>query len=172
MSSPAQFIEDAIAAAKRAVQFDSDRQYEPAAYFYKVSAKLLFKAADLSEPDKAEALRSKAEEYNGRGDALDELTKEERKPDEEDLTKQRLQRCHFLLQQALDADMEGFKDTAVELYTKAIEYVTKHPELMHGELRELVIKALERAEDLKGEKGILKVSSTLAFLSLIASTHA
>lgn len=152
MSSPTQFIEDAVAAARRAVQFDADKKYEPAAYFYKVSAKLLYKAADLSEPEKAETLRRKAAEYNSRGDTLDDLRKEESKPDEEDLTKQRLQRCHFLLQQALDADQEGFKDTAVELYTKAIEYVTQHPELMHGELKELVIKALERAEDLKGKQ--------------------
>lgn len=154
MSSPTQFIEDAVAAAKRAVQFDSDRKFEPAAYFYKVAAKLLYKAADLSEPEKAEALRRKATEYHSRGDALDDLTKEERRPDEEDLTKQRLQRCHFLLQQALEADAEGFKDSAVELYTKAIEYVTQHPDLMHGELKELVIKALERAEDLKGNRGV------------------
>lgn len=150
MSSPTQFIEDAVAAARRAVQFDSNHQHEPAAYFYKVSAKLLFKAADLSEPDKGEALRKKATEYNSRATELDQLTKQEQQPDGEDLTKQRLQRCHFLLQQALDADTEGFKDTAVELYTKAIEYWTQHPELMHGELKELVIKALERAEDLKG----------------------
>lgn len=157
MSSPTQFIEDAVAAARRAVQFDADKKYEPAAYFYKVSAKLLYKAADLSEPEKGEALRRKAAEYNSRGDALDDLTKEESKPDEEDLTKQRLQRCHFLLQQALDADVEGFKDSAVELYTKAIEYVTQHPELMHGELKELVIKALERAEDLKGKRGKIEM---------------
>lgn len=150
MSSPTQFIEDAVAAARRAVQFDADKKHEPAAYFYKVSAKLLFKAAELSDPEKAEALRNKALEYNGRADALDELSKEENRPAGEDATQQRLQRCHFLLQQALDADMEGFKDSAVELYTKAIEYVTQHPELMHGELKELVMKALERAEELKG----------------------
>lgn len=150
MSSPIQFIEDAVAAAKRAVQFDSEGKQEPAAYFYRVSAKLLTRAAELSEPDKVETLHQKAIEYSNRAAVLEELAKEGAKPDVEDPMKQRLQRCHFLLQQALDADVEGLKDVAVDLYTNAIEYVTKHPELMRGELKELIMEALERAEHLKG----------------------
>lgn len=152
MSSPTQFIEDAVAAARRAVQFDSDGQYEPAAYFYQVAAKLLERAVPLSDPEKAEALHKKALEYNSRSKELDELRNAKNEVQAEDVTKQRLRRCHFLLQQALDADSAGLKDTAVDLYTKAIEYVTQHPELMQGELRELVLQALERAEDIKGIK--------------------
>lgn len=150
MSSPAQFIEDAVAAARRAVQFDSDGQHEPAAYFYQVATKLLERAAELSEPEKAETLHTKALEYNNRAKELDNVRNNEKEPMVEDVTKQRLKRCHFLLQQALDADSAGLKETAVNLYTKAIEYVTQYPELMQGELRELVMQALERAEDIKG----------------------
>lgn len=150
MSSPTQFIEDAVAAARRAVQFDSEGQHEPAAYFYQVAAKLLERAVALSEPEKAETLHKKALEYNSRGKELDDLRNDEKEPLVEDETKQRLRRCHFLLQQALDVDSAGLKETAVNLYTKAIEYVTQYPELMQGELRELVMQALERAEELKG----------------------
>lgn len=151
MTSPTQFIEDAVEAAKRAVQFDSDGQPEPAVYFYKVAAKLLLRATELSEPEKAEALQKKALEYNARASALDDQQKSKEEIVAEDETRQRLKRCHFLLQQALDADSAGVKETAVELYTNAIEYVTQYPDLMHGDLRELILQALERAENLKGE---------------------
>lgn len=171
MSSPTQFVEDAIAAANRAVQFDSDHKYEPAAYFYKVAAKLLERASILSVPEKAEALHAKALEYNGRANALDDLRHaEQNKIEGEDLTKQRLGRCHFMLQQALDADAEGFKDTAVQLYTKAIEFVTQHPELMHGELKEIVLKALERAEHLKGIMKIYGFASILCEIERLTET--
>lgn len=150
MSSPTQFIEDAVAAAKRAVQFDSEGQREPAAYFYKVAAKLLERAAAISSPDKGDSLHKKALEYSTRANSLDEQEESGNEPVVEDVTKQRLRRCHFLLQQALDADGAGLKDTAVELYTNAIEYVTHCPELMQGELKDLILQALERAEDLKG----------------------
>lgn len=150
MSSPTQFIEDAVAAARRAVQFDSEGQHEPAVYFYQVAAKLLERAVVLSEPEKGEALHKKALEYYNRAKELDNLKNSEETPLVEDVTNQRLKRCHFLLQQGLDADSAGLKETAINLYTNAIEYVTQYPELMQGELRELVMQALERAEDLKG----------------------
>lgn len=47
---------------------------------------------------------------------------EERKKDEsENRTESELQRCKFLLNQALDADEAGFKDEAIKLYTNAAE---------------------------------------------------
>lgn len=145
------YIEDAVAAARRAVEFDAAGQQEPAAYFYKVASKLLKKAAEYSEqPDKAASLDRKADEYHARADELQNQKDSENKIEAEDPHRQKLKRCHFLLQQGLEADAAGLGDTAVELYTNAIEYVTHNPELMQGELKELVLQALERAEDLKG----------------------
>jgi calpain-7 len=149
-SSPIQFIEDAIEAARRAVQFDSEGQLEPAIYFYKVASKLLINAAGVSEPDKAESLRHKSLEYSNRSVTLENIKNKQYNPIAEDVHKQRLRRCHFLFQQALDADSEGLKDTAVELYTQAIEYVTHYPELMQGDLKDVALQALDRAEELKG----------------------
>lgn len=38
---------------------------------------------------------------------------------------QQLQRCRFLLSQALDADEDGLKKEAIELYTQAVELSMK-----------------------------------------------
>ncbi|XP_018325822.1 calpain-7 [Agrilus planipennis] len=162
MSRPQQFLEDAIAAAKRAVQFDTDQQYEPATYFYTIAAKLLVKAADISEAEKATALRKKSQEYSQRAAVLEQLKDAEYSTQAEDEHKKRLKRLHFLLQQGLDADNAGLKDTAVDLYAQAIEYVTHYPEFMHGELREIVIQALERAEALKGIKRVSNEATSSA----------
>lgn len=62
-----------------------------------------------------------------------------------------IKQCYFLLQQAIDEDEQGDKDDAIELYAKAVEYVTKYPELMQGELRRIALQALDRAETLKGK---------------------
>lgn len=150
MASSAQLLEDAIAAATRAVHFDSSQQFEPAAYFYKVSGQLLQKAADVSEPQKAESLRAKANEYLERSATLQNQVTVDCRNVREDANRQRLKRCKFLILQALDADSAGMKDVAIELYTNAIEYVTHYPELLHGEIRDVVLQALERAEELKG----------------------
>lgn len=150
MGSPAQLIEDAVAAATRAVHFDSSHQSEPAAYFYRVSGKLLQKAAEVSEPDKAGSLQAKADEYFQRATTLQNQLNEGNKNVQEDENRQRLKRCKFLILQALDADSAGLKDVAVELYTNAIEYVTHYPELLNGDIRDVVLQALERAEELKG----------------------
>lgn len=55
------------------------------------------------------------------------------------------------MQQAIDEDEQGDKDDAIDLYAKAVEYVTKYPELMQGELRRIALQALDRAETLKGK---------------------
>lgn len=55
------------------------------------------------------------------------------------------------MQQAIEEDEQGDKDDAIQLYAKAVEYVTKYPELMQGELRSIALQALDRAETLKGK---------------------
>ncbi|KAI4456316.1 calpain-7 [Holotrichia oblita] len=150
MCAPSQYLEDAISYARRAVEFDRDGQIDPAIYFYSVSSKLLLKAAGEC-PERQESLLAKSKEYNARATALEE-SKNKPAVDYKDESKQKQKRYKFLMQQALDADAAGLKDTAVGLYTDAIEFVTQNPELMQGELKELAIKALERAETLKGIK--------------------
>ena len=148
MCSSSQYLEDAVAAAKRAVEFDNDGKTDAAVYFYNVSSKLLTKAAYECE-DKKDALIAKAEEYSQRAAALEE-SKDRTMDDCRNESIQIQKQYKFLMQQALDADGAGVKDTAIELYSNAIEYVTKHPELMQGELKELALNALDRAETLKG----------------------
>lgn len=150
MSHPLQLIEDAVEAARRAVQFDSNGQQDPAIYFYNIAAKNLHHAAQISEPDKAQSLSKKALEYAARAAALTNAKNSQTPVIQEDVHKQRMRRCHFLLEQALDADAAGLKDDAIQLYANAIEYVTHNSELLQGELKELIIRGLERAEELKG----------------------
>lgn len=154
MCAPSQYLEDAVSYAMRAVEFDSNGQVEPAIYFYTVSSKLLAKAASEC-PERRESLLLKSKEYKDRAIALEEGKNKPEEEDFKDENKQKQKRYKFLMQQALDADAAGLKDTAVGLYTDAIEYVTQNPELMQGELKELAIKALERAESLKGKIKIL-----------------
>lgn len=152
MSSSTQLIEDAVEAARRAVQFDTTGQLEPAIYFYRIAAKCLDQAATLSEPENATSLKAKSLEYSERAATVLKLKNTQQLLIQEDLQKQQRRRCHFLLLQALDADSSGQKDTAIERYANTIEYVTQNPELLHGELKHIIIQALERAEELKGIK--------------------
>lgn len=66
-----------------------------------------------------------------------------------------------MLQQAIEEDEQGDKDDAIQLYAKAVEYVTKYPELMQGELRRIALQALDRAETLKGK---LKIKIVTVFM--------
>ncbi|KAF5296503.1 hypothetical protein FQR65_LT01492 [Abscondita terminalis] len=152
MSHPLQLIEDAVESARRAVQFDSNGQHDPAIYFYNIAAKNLEQAAALSSGTKAQSLREKSQEYANRVAALINIKNSQARLIQEDVHRQRRKRCHFLLQQALDADSADNKEAAVDLYANAIEYVTQNPELLQGELKEVIIRALERAEELKGIK--------------------
>lgn len=154
MSSTTQLLEDAIEASRRAVHFDQAGQQEAAAsYFYKVAAQLLEKAAHL-DPDKSAAWLAKAETYRNRALALNAIDQTQQKRDViETGTKQQLERCHFLLQQGLDADESGLKDTAIELYTQAVEVAIHHKcsdQVMGEKLKKVALQALERAEQLKG----------------------
>lgn len=148
------FVEDAIASAKRAVAFDGEGMLDPAIYFYNAAANLLEKAAELSEPEKSDGYHSKANEYKERAKALQEAKANQKTHFKCDEKKQKLKRIQFLMEQALDADNAGLKDTAVELYTNAIEFCTTNPDIFQGEVRDLVMQALERAEAIKGKVNV------------------
>ncbi|GLV42823.1 small optic lobes [Carabus blaptoides fortunei] len=157
MTSTSQLIEDAIAASKRAVQFDTSGQQEAAAsYFYKVAADLLEKAAQVDGTEKSSAWLEKANEYRKRAATLNDIDKSHQMRDViVNVPKQQLERCYFLFQQGLDADEAGLPDTAVELYTQAVEVALKQKcedAETQTKLKRLALQALERAEELKGKQ--------------------
>lgn len=56
-----------------------------------------------------------------------------------------------ILRQALDADENGDKDDAVELYTKAVETILKIGDpALRERLNKYAVQALDRAEELRG----------------------
>lgn len=152
MSSAAQLVQNAVEAARKAVQFDQSEKYEPAIYFYETATRLLDQAASLSSPERSPSLKEKSEEYKRRAEELQEMKLPKNtlvQNDDENTLK--IKRGYFLLQQAIDEDESGDREDAIELYTKAIEYITQNPTLMQSDLKDLALSALERAENLKGE---------------------
>ncbi|XP_015603072.1 calpain-7 isoform X2 [Cephus cinctus] len=144
-------LDDALNAARRAVQFDTDKQYKQALYYYGVARQFLSRVSPNS------LLAQKAEEYQNRIAAIQQLIaeEEERKCKSVNLKETELQRCKFLMSQALDADEAGCKDIAINLYTDAAELglnaKTSDPEVK-AKLTNLIRHAVERAESLKGIK--------------------
>lgn len=58
---------------------------------------------------------------------------------------------HEILSSALDADERGEKEQAVELYTKAVEFILKIADPKTRELlNKYAVQALDRAEELRG----------------------
>lgn len=56
-----------------------------------------------------------------------------------------------ILRQALDADENGDKDAAVELYTKAVETILKIGDpVLRERLNKYAVQSLDRAEELRG----------------------
>lgn len=155
MSQSAQFLEDAIAASNRAVQFDRLGQQEAAAsYFYKVAAQLLEKAAAIEGGPKGTSLIERAKQYRYRAGVLHDMdNSHQNRVVPHSASKEHLEQCYFLFQQGLDADEAGLKDTAVQLYSQAVELALKQsqedPEIRNKTMT-LAVKALERAEELKG----------------------
>lgn len=56
-----------------------------------------------------------------------------------------------ILNSALDADEQGDKEKAVELYTKAVEVILKISDpVVRERLNKYAVQALDRAEELRG----------------------
>lgn len=149
MSNKKQLLDSAVEAAKKAIQYDEAHQIEPSIYFYEAAAKLLEQTIteDESSPDN---VKEKIAEYKKRAEELKSSRDVENKLIDEDEDKKRVKQCYFLLQQAIQEDESGDKEEAIELYAQAVEYITQYPNLMKGELKQLIMQGLERAETLKG----------------------
>ncbi|XP_058794172.1 calpain-7-like [Phymastichus coffea] len=145
-----QTLEAALDAARRAVDFDKNEQYQQAVYYYSVAVRLLNNLSTVP------ALAEKCTEYQDRIAELQNLIlDEERKKHESEIpTETELQKCKFLLNQALDADEAGFKEEAIKLYTNAAELGLKAKATSNEKTKitNLVRHALDRAESLKGIK--------------------
>lgn len=149
MANPQQFLDDAIAAANRGVKFDYERKLEPAIYFYMEAGNLLERAIALSKPQDVRPLHDKMCKYRDRAQSLQTQMQRENADFKGDAKKRILQRFHFLMDQALDADNAGNTDSAIQLYTDAVELCTKH-NIQEHETRSLAFRALERIETLRG----------------------
>ncbi|XP_014469420.1 PREDICTED: calpain-7-like [Dinoponera quadriceps] len=166
-----QTLEDALIAARRAVQFDGNSQYKQALYYYNIAIKLLTR---LQLDD---TYVQKLSDYRERISLIQRLVNEEEQNSHKtEPSRHELQRCKFLISQALDADEAGLKDIAVKLYTDAAELglstKTSDAELK-AKLTDLVRVAVERAESLKGIKSPVeddKVITSLAKLPPVPET--
>ncbi|KAF7284586.1 hypothetical protein GWI33_021868 [Rhynchophorus ferrugineus] len=157
MSNASKLVENAITAAKIAVKFDQEGRKEPSIYYYDAAANILKQAINqLDDEDKKAPLLKKIIEYQKRIQTLRESIKTEEKliPENKEESDKRtiVKKCYFLLQQAIEEDEQGDAKDAIELYANAVEYITKYPEVLQGELKQLTLQALERAEFLKGIK--------------------
>ncbi|XP_011496802.1 PREDICTED: calpain-7-like [Ceratosolen solmsi marchali] len=160
-------LEGALDAARRAVDFDKNEQYRQAVYYYGIAIQLLQNLSTVP------ALAEKCVEYQGRIVEIQKtILEEERKKDEQETPPEsQLQRCKFLLNQALDADEAGFKEEAIKLYTNAAELGLKAKITSNKKTKitNLVRHALDRAESLKGIKKI-DIESILPSLPSVPET--
>ncbi|CAG9812881.1 unnamed protein product [Phaedon cochleariae] len=151
MSIPVNSLDDAVEVAKKAVKFDEEGETNIAAYYYEAAASLLEQLAPVSDSEKAEPMMASAKQYKLRANDLRMKTPNEGRI-KGDMNNMMAKRCYFLLQQAIEEDEHGDKQDAIELYAKAVEYITQFPDLIQGDLKSLTLQALDRAEDLKGIK--------------------
>ncbi|XP_045498046.1 calpain-7-like [Colias croceus] len=152
-------FENATEAASLAVQFDQTGQSEKAVECYRTAARLLDRVCNQFLPERQTEIRKKVKEYLARATFLQEQKEKAQQADCE----RGLQKCYFLMQQALDADEANLKDLALQLYTQAVELAvsvkSSDPDVK-ARVKGLAEQALDRAEEIKGIKkmGALSVN--------------
>ncbi|XP_014222841.1 calpain-7-like [Trichogramma pretiosum] len=163
-----QTIEAALDAARRAVEFDNSNQFKQAVYYYGVAVNLLKNVSTIP------ALAEKCLEYQNRISELQKtiLEKERTKNQAKTQDENELQRCKFLLSQALDADEAGFKADAIKLYTNAAELGLKLKSKSNekAKLTNLITLALDRAEAIKGIKKKTEIETVIPNLPSVPET--
>ncbi|KAG7189662.1 hypothetical protein KM043_017338 [Ampulex compressa] len=172
ISTMAQTLEDALNAAQRAVYFDNNGQHRQALYYYYIATN------GLTKLDLDSTHEQKCSEYLDRISALKHIIEEEERTHHKPEPPQhsQLQRCKFLLNQALDADEAGLKDIAIKLYTDAAELGLSAKSAdsdVKSKITSLVRLALDRAESLKGIKTVKDndIATTLAQLPPVPETN-
>ncbi|XKL65661.1 hypothetical protein PGB90_009081 [Kerria lacca] len=161
------YAKDAITISKRAVEYDTNGQSRAAIYFYKQAVRLLDLALS-EEPNHIDAKSwiIKSHEYENRAQLLQYQVDSEATRLTSGLNKYvvQLKQCHFLLKQALDADEASLYETALELYTRAVDLaISTKKEISDAEmvtkLKNIACQALERAEKLKQHVSQISVSN-------------
>ncbi|XP_034951724.1 calpain-7-like [Chelonus insularis] len=140
-----QNLENAKKAAFKAVQFDQEGQHRKALCWYNVVVRFLGKLSDAN-------FTQKINEYNLRINTLKNLVSEDDKVSQPEAG---LQQVKSLINEAIDADEQGWKPIAIMLYIDAAELgleIKKKTtdESMKGKLTDLSNKAISRAEELEG----------------------
>ncbi|XP_042899738.1 calpain-7 [Parasteatoda tepidariorum] len=146
---------DAVEFVNRAIEFEQQKNYDAAIYYYRVSAHTLSAAYLLGS--QIAGIREKSDEYLKRADDLCKIKAEcnLNKPvkNEESL---QLDRAEFLLRQGFEEDENGNDKEATELYLQAAELCLKTRKMtkdkdLQFKLSKLAEKALDRAETLKAK---------------------
>ncbi|XP_041978772.1 calpain-7-like [Aricia agestis] len=156
-------FENATEAASLAVRFDETGQTDKAVECYRTAARLLDRIRDSVPPERRMEVVNKVREYLERAILLQEQKDVVQQAESE----RSMQKCYFLMQQALDADEAGLKDIALQSYTSAVELAliaaksNPNPEVK-SKLNGLASQALERAEKIKGigKIGALSINET------------
>ncbi|XP_046965982.1 calpain-7-like isoform X1 [Vanessa cardui] len=142
---------NATEAASLAVTFDQTGQTDKAVECYRTAARLLDRVCDNMSPERQTEIRKKVKEYLERATFLQEQKDRAQQEESERI----LQKCYFLMQQALDADEANLQDLALQLYTQAVEMAVTF-KVTDGDVKAringLAAQALDRAEEIKGIK--------------------
>ncbi|OWR45740.1 putative calpain, partial [Danaus plexippus plexippus] len=150
---------NATEAASLAVQFDQTGQTDKAVECYRTAARLLDRVCHQVSSEKQIEFRRKVKEYLERATRL----QEQKDGAQQEESIRNLQKCYFLMQQALDADEANLKDLALQLYTQAVELAvsvkSSDPDVM-TKVKGLAAQALDRAEEIKGIKKMGALSIT------------
>ncbi|XP_053595601.1 calpain-7 [Microplitis demolitor] len=142
-----QNLEDVKKAAIKAIQYDSEKQYQKALCWYEVAVRLLNKLNSHT------AFSPKLIEYQERIKALKTIVNDGEKKESE--SEAGSQKVKSLLKEAMDADEEGWKNIAVMLYVDAAELGLDIKKQIEDEntkekLKDLAQRAIVRAEELEG----------------------
>lgn len=144
---------EAVEFATRAINFDQQKMYDAAIYYYRVAAQSLHSAYLLGS--QLAGIKEKADEYIKRAEDMHKIKIQiSQKRPEKNEQKLELDRAEFLLRQGLDEDEAGNEEEAVEMYLQAAELCLKARKLTQdknlcGKLKSLAENALDRAEVLK-----------------------
>ncbi|XP_022129624.2 calpain-7 [Pieris rapae] len=150
-------LENATEAASLAVQFDQASQPDKAVECYRTAARLLDRICAQVPSSQQSDIRIKVKEYLERATFLQEQKNKAQQAE----SVRDLEKCYFLMQQALDADEANLKDLALQLYMQAVELAvsvkTSDPDI-NIKIKGFAKQALDRAEEIKGIKKITSLS--------------
>ncbi|CAF0761328.1 unnamed protein product [Brachionus calyciflorus] len=152
--------------AQKAVQFDSNNQFEQAIFYYLESSQCLIDAKELNPKlPNLDKIDSRLNQYITRAETLKQLlnSKQSTRPTNsilKSLIQKDLEKCLCILKEALDADSDGNSNEAFDLYTSSVEFFlkikqrkneikTNEEEKLFTSLKNNIENALKRAEDLK-----------------------